>query len=291
MTKNDVPRAGSDTDPHGGPEGLPRHVVTAFDKLLAVQRPAVIANIKAIRRLRPQATPEQVLRVLEREYLTAVTTGGAAVGASAVFPGVGTGAALALSGVETAGFLEASALFAQSVAELHGLAVREPERARALVMAMMLGEGGRKLVKQFAGQMSGKAGLGRPAFWGELVTTSMPQAIMGPLTDSLRKRFMRSFLTRQSGTVIGRMVPFGVGAVIGGTGNHLLGRRVVSSSREAFPPLPEDFLPELALTVKTTARGVEPGEETPRRRSPFRRKPRALEGADTAADADADAGS
>jgi hypothetical protein len=284
MTKNDVPRTGSEPDSDGAPEGLPRHVVTAFDKLLAVQRPAVIANIKAIRRLRPQATPAQVLQILEREYLTAVTTGGAAVGASAVFPGVGTGTALALSGVETAGFLEASALFAQSVAELHGLAVREPDRARALVMAMMLGEGGRKLVKQFAGQMSGKAAIGRPAFWGELVTTSLPQTIMGPLTDSLKKRFMRSFLTRQSGTVIGRMVPFGIGAVIGGAGNHLLGRRVITSSREAFPPLPQDFLPELALTVKTTARGLEPGEDEPKKWSPFRRKPRAIETSNASGD-------
>ena len=49
---------------------------------------------------------------------------------------------LALSGVETAGFLEASALFAQSVTEVHGIAVDDPERARALVMTMMLGYGG-----------------------------------------------------------------------------------------------------------------------------------------------------
>jgi hypothetical protein len=264
MTKNDAFHSGSQPGGDGGAEGLPRHVVTAFDKLLAVQRPAVIANIKAIRRLRPEATPEQVLKVLEREYLAAVTTGGAAVGASAVIPGVGTGAALALSGVETAGFLEASALFAQSVSELHGIAIREPDRARALVMALMLGEGGRKLVKQFAGQMGGKGGMERSAFWGEMVTTSLPQTIMAPLVDTLKRRFLRSFITRQSGTVIGRLVPFGIGAVVGGTGNHLLGRRVISSSREAFPPLPTDFLPELALTIKTTASSEEDAEEKPR---------------------------
>ena len=57
-------------------------------------------------------------------------------------PGVGWGVSLALSGVETAGFLEASALFAQSVTEVHGIAVSDPDRARALVMAMMLGAAG-----------------------------------------------------------------------------------------------------------------------------------------------------
>lgn len=253
MTKRDSDGRGSEVGDDDSDAGLPQPVVKAFDRLLSVQRPVVIANIKAVRRLRPNATPEQVLRVLEREYLAAVTTGGAAVGASAVIPGVGTGAALALSGVETAGFLEASALFAQSVSELHGIAVREPDRARALVMALMLGEGGKKLVKQFAGQLGGRGGTARPAFWGELVTSSLPQTLVTPLVDTLKRRFLRSFITRQSGTVIGRMVPFGIGAVIGGTGNHLLGRRVISSAREAFPPLPTDFLPELALTIKASS--------------------------------------
>ena len=72
--------------------------------------------------------------MLERRYLAAVTTGGAAVGATAVVPGIGTGVTLALSGVETVGFLEATTLFAQSVAEVHGIAGRESRsgaRARA----------------------------------------------------------------------------------------------------------------------------------------------------------------
>ncbi len=81
-----------------------------------------------------------------------MTTGGALVGASAAIPAVGTGTSLALSGVETAGFLEASALFAQSVAEIHGIALDDPERARTLVMALMLGNAGQDLIQQFAGQ-------------------------------------------------------------------------------------------------------------------------------------------
>jgi len=52
----------------------------------------------------PNATPDEIIRILERRYLAAVTTGGAAVGATAVIPGVGTGVTLALSGFETAAF-------------------------------------------------------------------------------------------------------------------------------------------------------------------------------------------
>lgn len=218
--------------------------VRRLDKVLAVQRPVVVKHVRSLRRRHKKATPDKLIRILEREYLAAVTTGGAAVGASAVIPGVGWGVALALSGVETAGFLEASALFAQSVTEVHGIAVSDPERARALVMAMMLGGPGASLVRQFAGEAMGTAPA-RTAFWGELVTSKLPKAAMSGLTDTIRKQFVRRFAASQGATIVGRAIPFGIGAVVGGTGNHLLGRKVVVSARTAFGSAPTSFPAEL----------------------------------------------
>nr|WP_231556340.1 hypothetical protein [Cryobacterium sp. MLB-32] len=223
-----------------------------FDRLLAIHRPVVLAHIRAIRRHNPRATPEEIVRVLERRYLTAVTTGGAFVGASAVIPGVGTGITLALSGVETAGFLEATALFAQSVSEVHGLTVDDPDRARALVMTMMLGREGSDLVRQLAGQFTG-GGTARTAYWGELITTSLPRTIIGPLTDKLKSVFIRQFAAKGGASLIGKALPFGIGAVIGGTGNHLLGTRVVHSSRLAFGPAPLILRSELEPTIRLTS--------------------------------------
>ena len=222
----------------GGP--LPIGVVNGFDRVMAIQRPAVLAHIRGIRRRHPDASPEELVRILERRYLAAVTSGGAAVGATAVIPGVGTGITLALSGVETAGFLEATALFAQSVSEVHGITVDDPERARALVMTMMLGHEGSDLVRQLAGQVTG-GGVARTAYWGELVTTSLPRAIMGPLTDKLKRTFIRQFAAKGGASLLGKAVPFGIGAVIGGMGNHILGKRVVSSSRLAFGQAPTGY--------------------------------------------------
>ncbi len=71
--------------------------------MLSVQRPVVVAHVRALRRRHPRSSPAEIIQILEREYLAAVTTGGAAVGASAVIPGVGMAAALGLSGVETVG--------------------------------------------------------------------------------------------------------------------------------------------------------------------------------------------
>lgn len=227
-----LPPAGSDEHPH---------IVRLLDRVLAIQRPVVLAHLRSIRLRHPDATPAQIIRILERRYLTAVTTGGAAVGATAVVPGVGTGVTLALSGVETVGFLEATTLFAQSIAEVHGIAVADPDRARALVLTLMLGTEGVDLLRQLAQQASGK-GPGRDSYWGEIITTSLPRAAVGPLVDRLKSTFIRQFAARGGASWLGKALPFGIGAAVGGAGNHILGRRVLVGSRRAFG-LPPEILP------------------------------------------------
>jgi len=228
------------------PEGSPEHprTVRILDRVLQVQRPAVIAHLRSIRLRHPNASTSEIVRMLERRYLAAVTTGGAAVGATAVVPGIGTGMTLALSGIETIGFLDATALYAQSLAELHGVRVENPDRARALVLTLMLGQEGVDLVAQLGQQLAGK-GTSRSAYWGELVTKSLPRAAVGPLVDRLKSAFIRQFASKGSASVIGKALPFGIGAAIGGTGNHLLGRRVIVGSRRAFGPPPVDYPAEL----------------------------------------------
>ncbi|GAA5199411.1 hypothetical protein [Microbacterium jejuense] len=230
------------------PVGSAEHPFTirALDRVLAIQRPAVLAHLRSIRLRHPHATPVEIVRILERRYLAAVTTGGAAVGATAVVPGIGTGVTLALSGVETVAFLEATTLFAQSVAEVHGIPVADPDRARTLVLMLMLGQEGVDLVAQLAGQAAGR-GPTRATYWGEMVTKTLPRAAVGPVLDRLKSTFIRQFAARGGASWIGKALPFGIGAAIGGAGNNILGRRVLTGSRRAFgmPPidLPADLEP------------------------------------------------
>lgn len=230
-----MPPTGSDEHPR---------IIRALDRVLAVQRPVVVAHLRSIRLRHPQATTREVIRMLERRYLAAVTTGGAAVGATAVVPGIGTGVTLALSGVETVAFLEATTLFAQSVAEVHGIQVANPERARALVLTLMLGKEGVDLVAQLAGQVTGK-GVARDRYWGELITKTLPRAAMGPLVDRLKSAFVHQFAARGGASILGKALPFGVGAAVGGAGNHILGRRVLTNARRAFGAPPNDLPAEL----------------------------------------------
>ncbi|GAA4763522.1 hypothetical protein [Microbacterium gilvum] len=223
-----LPPAGSEEHPFA---------IRALDRVLSIQRPAVLAHLRSMRLRHPEATPPELVRMLERRYLLGVTTGGAAVGAAAVVPGVGTGITLAISGVETIGFVEATALYAQSLAEVHGFAVDDPNRSRALVMTLMLGKEGVDLVRNLASQVVGK-GTSLSTHWGDLITKTLPRAAVGPLVDRLKAAFLHQFAVRGGTSVVGKALPFGVGAAVGGVGNHVLGRRVVVASRKAFGTAP-----------------------------------------------------
>ena len=231
-----LPPQGSDEHPLG---------IRALDRVLALQRPVVLAHLRGVIRRHPDAGPAELARILETRYIAAVTSGGAAVGATAVVPGIGTGVTLALSGVETVGFLETTTLFAQSLAEVHGIQISNPDRARALVLTMLLGEEGVNLVSQLAGQAAG-TGPARSSYWGDMVTRTLPRAAVGPAVDQLKSMFIKHFAARAGASWIGKALPFGIGAVIGGAGNGILGRRVVVSARRAFGPAPLDLPADLA---------------------------------------------
>jgi hypothetical protein len=106
-------------------------------------------------------------------------------------------------------------------------------------MALMLGNAGQDLIQQLATQAAGRGS--RTAYWGEFVTRNLPGPAFGMLADRVRSAFLKRFALTQGSSVVGRLLPFGIGAAIGGTGNHLMGRKVVNSSREAFGPAPAVF--------------------------------------------------
>jgi hypothetical protein len=120
---------------------------------------------------------------------------------------------------------------------VHGLHIDNPDRARALVMTLMMGREGADLVRQFAAQATGK-GVPRNAYFGEIITSTLPRAVMGSVVDRLRHVFVKQFAVRGGAGILGRAIPFGIGAAIGGIGNHVLGRRILQQSRLAFGPAP-----------------------------------------------------
>lgn len=213
-------------------------------RAVEIQRPFVVGYIRRLQRKHPRATAAQLADILERDYLRAVTGGGAVVGATAVVPGVGTVASLGLSAAATVGFLEATALYATSLAELHGIRMTDPDKASTMVMALMLGEEGTALLGTLTGQAAGNRISGTKA-WGNVLSRSMPVPGFGSVRNRIQKAFLKNLLRRQASALFGRALPFGIGAVVGGAGNLMMGRAVVANAKEAFGPMPDTIPGEL----------------------------------------------
>jgi hypothetical protein len=189
-----------------------------------------------MRRSRPDAPPSEIITSLEKQFLASVSAIGAASGGAAAAPGVGTAVAFGLTAFEIGGVVEATALFALSVAEVHDVRVSDLERRRTLVTAILFGEGASGFVEKAAGKI-GK-------YWGKNLVDAIPMAVINDVNKKLAPRFITKWGTKQGVLVLGREIPFGIGAGIGAGGNFLIGRGSVQAARRAFGPAPATW-PEL----------------------------------------------
>jgi hypothetical protein len=242
-------------------------VDAALDRAVTIPSATIHAHVDSIRRRNPEATPAEIIEVLEREYLLVVQGTGGAVGAAAAAPAVGTSVAMALTIGDVASFFGASAAFALAVASVHGIDVEDADRRRALLLATILGESGAKAVTD-VGALTGLRGMNV----ARQLLTRMPTGTIRRVNARLTRQLFRKQLARQGGLALGRLVPFGVGAVIGVTGARALGRTVVDGARKAFGPAPVTF-GDRVIVVET---GAEPqllpagSQETPAERPPRR---------------------
>ncbi|CAJ1495338.1 hypothetical protein MU0083_001110 [[Mycobacterium] kokjensenii] len=209
-----------------------------------VQGPAVRAHLERLRRRHPDAGPAQILTKLEKRYLAAATASGAAVGATAAVPAIGTLIALSAVAGETAVFLEATAFYVLSVAEVHGIPVDDRDRRRALVLAVLVGDRGKSAITDLLG--TGRTG-GAWLAEGSAGVAALPLPAVKELNSRLLGYFVKRFTLRRGALAFGKVLPIGLGAVIGAIGNRLMGKKIVGNTREAFGPAADHWPVNLHL--------------------------------------------
>lgn len=202
----------------------------AIAKIDDVTTDKVIAHIQWVTRNNPATAPEQIIRSLGREYTLTVATIGVGTGAIAAAPAVGTAGAIGYAAFDIGTFTAASALYALSVAEIHGVRLAEPERRRMLVMAVLAGNSGVVTLEKAAGRTG--------AHWGKSVVAKIPAAQLRQINKVLGKNFVTKYGTKQGILVLGKVVPAGIGAAIGGAGNAAFARLTIRAARQAFGPAP-----------------------------------------------------
>ena len=219
--------------------GRGQAILDLLDKAIGAQAPLVRKNIARARQRNPDATPAEVVRTLERMYVSALASTGAAVGATAAAPAVGTGIALALSAGEFFSSLELSTLFVLSLAEVHGVRLDEIERRRTLVMGILLGQSGSETIIGKVAERTGQ-------HWARQLISKVPTTTLRQINSVLGRNFITKYGTKQGIIVLGRVVPFGIGAAIGGGANATVAALAVRAARRAFGPAPQAW-PEASL--------------------------------------------
>ncbi|WP_431956863.1 hypothetical protein [Nocardia lijiangensis] len=229
-------------------------VLSAIDKGARAQTPLVEWYGEWLRGAYPNETPEQVLQRVQRHYLTAVTASGATVGICAAVPGIGVVTGLAAMGVDTVFFVEASVLYALTAGAIHGVEPEEVARETALVSGIVFGPGGVRFV--------GKNTANAAKNWAAGLAERIPG--VSSANEGAVGRIVVQAMAKRSVLAFGRVLPAGIGAIVGATGNRVLAETVIANARNAFGPAPTGWavldasLPEAALTENPLADVFEP---------------------------------
>ncbi|MBW0018647.1 MAG: hypothetical protein JO236_14030 [Mycobacterium sp.] len=226
-----VPDPLSTTD-GGRPKASARALAQVIERSSRVQGPAAQAYVARLRRAHPGAGPAEIVAKLEKRYLAALTASGAAVGSAATFPGVGTLTALSAGAGETVFFLEATAVFVLATAEVYGIPADHRERRRALVLAVLVGDDSRRAIGELIGPGRTHGG------WLTEGMAALPMPTLARLNTRLLKYAVRRYTVKRGALLMGKMLPVGVGAAVGGAGNRIFAKKIVRNARQAFGPPP-----------------------------------------------------
>lgn len=196
-------------------------------------RPAILRHIEQSRRAHPDASPEEIIKILGHRLTAAVATSGAAVGGVAAAPAVGTGPALAFATVDAGAYTTAAGLYVLALAEIYGVPIEDVERRRTLIMGVLLGDSGAATVTRVSERTGG--------YWGKQIVAKIPVQTLRRINKVLGPNFVTKYGTKQGILVLGKAVPFGLGAIIGGGGNAAFAQFTIRSARRAFGPPPEEW--------------------------------------------------
>ncbi len=211
----------------------------------------------------PGSVRPQKVKALTGTFARELATVGAATGAAAASPAVGTTATLAAGMAELGWFTARSGDLILTMAALHGRGAPTLDERRAWVLAVLIfGSSAREGFTSAASQLGLEL---------EQPNQRVPLGTLRAINGLLGNKLLRRYGTRRGAIAIGTALPLGVGAVIGGTANYGAVKALARNADRFFSRLPYS-------TIETTAtEQVEPGDEPPdnhRTRSGGPRPPR-----------------
>ncbi len=170
-------------------------------------------------------TTTERVATIERVFLRELITLGATAGGTAAMPGVGTMTAIGLTASEIAWTATRTTDMILTVAAVHGHTDAVVEERKSWVLALLTfdDEAAEDLGKTIA-ELGG--------------TVSASRTVSLNVLERANRRIARTLIARygtdRSALFIGKLLPFGIGAVVGGTANHFLVRSTIRRADRFF---------------------------------------------------------
>ena len=174
--------------------------------------------------------PEKI-DALTRSIARELTATGAAAGAAAAAPTVGTSATLVATLSELVWFTTRAGDLVLTIAALHGRDDPSVEERRAWVLAVLIyGSSARDGFSRAVNE----------ATIGKQVAADgrVPIATIQMANRVMSRALVRKYGTRRGLVALGRLIPAGIGAAVGGTTNYLAVRALARNADRFFARLP-----------------------------------------------------
>ncbi len=205
-------------------------LVNSLDRVVHLQHSAIIGYVDWLRSKNPEASPAEIQDLMNKHFVRLATGSGAGAGTAAAIPGIGfvTGA-LTIS-AESLVFLDAAAFYTVASAYLRGADITDPERRKALILVALSGSQGTALVDASLTATSSVSAISR-----------MSPGNVREVNNQLVKIALNQISKRMKQAWIGKIMPMGIGAVLGTMANRKLAAKVVHSTSESLGALPSAF--------------------------------------------------
>lgn len=209
-------------------------------------------------------TIDERVRSISKSFRRELSAMGAASGAVAAAPGLGTAAAASALAADLGWFAMRATDLIMAIGAVNGHTESTVDERRAWVLAVLAF--GEDAANQFSALLTDiDAG---SLVGGERISARLAGLAGGDaatldalrrINTSLATTVVTKYGSRRSILAVGKLLPFGVGAVIGGTANYGLIRVVGSHANRFFagyrallpPPPPNGALPQLSAPVQT----------------------------------------
>lgn len=221
-------------------EGIDRAVVARWDRA------------KDVAASTPGNSPHAKAKALSSPIRNSMTAVGAAAGATAAAPGIGTSVAMGTLLAELGLVALRTTDMVMAIGAAYGHLDATPDERRSWVLAVLaFGDDAADefatLVRDMGAQVTGNhaieiAGDAVGGGAGQMATIDALRRINTTLVGHVLKKWG----TRRGATAVGRLLPFGVGAVVGGGANFFMIREFAKQADRFFGKYDRKFLRGIA---------------------------------------------